>query len=315
MAGERACAASGRRRIVLPLRTVAPRVISAAMTPINSVPPLRFLASLVVLLPLLSACGGSKDDNANATTTVAPVEDLYNNGIDALNARRYETATDQFNLVEQNYPYSSWAVNAQLMQGYTQYLRNNYTDAIATLDRFIQLHPAHRDVAYAYYLRALCYYEQIADIQRDQRGTELAMNALQEVVNRFPDSAYARDARLKIDLCRDHLAGKEMEIGRWYESQHLYELAIGRFQRVVDDYQTTNHVPEALHRLTEIYLLLGLRDQARKTASVLAYNYPGSSWYEDSYSDLFDNGLVQQPGPPRKPDDRGFLSRAWHSVF
>ena len=238
----------------------------------------------------------------------APVEDLYNNGVDALNARRFGSATDQFNLVEQNYPYSSWAVNAQLMQGYTQYLQNHYTDAIGTLDRFIQLHPAHRDVAYAYYLRALCYYEQIADIQRDQRGTELAMNALQEVVNRFPDSSYARDARLKIDLCRDHLAGKEMEIGRWYESQHLYEAAIGRFQRVVDDYQTTNHVPEALHRLTEIYLILGLRDQAQKTASVLGYNYPGSQWYEDSYNNLFDNGLVQQPGPPRPQDDRGFFS-------
>ena len=195
---------------------------------------------------------------------VAPVEDLYNNGIDALNAQRYDSATDQFNLVEQNYPYSSWAVNAQLMQGYTQYLQNHYTDAITTLDRFIQLHPTHRDVGYAYYLRALCYYEQIADIQRDQRGTELAMTALQEVVNRFPDSSYARDARLKIDLCRDHLAGKEMEIGRWYQTQHLYEAAIGRFQRVVDDYQTTNHVPEALHRLTEIYLILGLRDQARE---------------------------------------------------
>ena len=116
----------------------------------------------------------------------APVEDLYNNGVDALNARRFASATDQFNLVEQNYPYSTWAVNAQLMQGYTQYLQNHYTDAIGTLDRFIQLHPTHRDVAYAYYLRALCYYEQIADIQRDQRGTELAMNALQEVVNRFP---------------------------------------------------------------------------------------------------------------------------------
>ena len=122
------------------------------------------------------------------------------------------------------------------------------------------------------------------------------MEALQEVVNRFPDSAYARDARLKIDLCRDHLAGKEMEIGRWYEGQHLYEAAIGRFQRVVDDYQTTNHVPEALHRLTEIYLILGLRDQARKTASVLGYNYPGSVWYEDSYNNLYDSGLVQQPG-------------------
>lgn len=284
------------------------------MTPIHSSRRWRFAIPLIVLLPLLAGCGGKKDEDTSSTATVLPVEDLYNNGIDALNAQRYETATDQFNAVEQNYPYSSWAVNAQLMQGYTQYLRNKYTDAIGTLDRFIQLHPAHRDVAYAYYLRALSYYEQIADIQRDQRGTELAANALQEVVNRFPDSAYARDARLKIDLCRDHLAGKEMEIGRWYEKQHLYEAAIGRFQRVVDDYQTTNHVPEALHRLTEIYLLLGLRDQARRTASVLGYNYPGSEWYVDSYSNLYDNGLVQQPGP-RAPDQRGFFSRTWHSIF
>ena len=282
----------------------------------HSIPLRRFALGLIALLPMLGGCGSSKDDTATSgSSTVAPVEDLYNNGIDALNARRFASATDQFDAVEQNYPYSSWAVNAQLMQGYTQYLRNNYTDAIAQLDRFIQLHPAHRDIAYAYYLRALCYYEQIADIARDQRGTQIAMDALQEVVNRFPDSAYGRDARLKIDLCRDHLAGKEMEIGRWYENQHLYEAAIGRFQRVVDDYQTTNHVPEALHRLTEIYLVLGLRDQARQTASVLAYNYPGSSWYEDSYNDLFDSGLVQQPGPPRKPDERGFFSRAWHSIF
>jgi outer membrane protein assembly factor BamD len=270
---------------------------------------------LPTLLALLAGCGSSKDDSSASTKQVAPVEDLYNNGVDALNAQRYETATDQFNLVEQNYPYSSWAVNAQLMQGYTQYLRNKYTDAISTLDRFIQLHPTHRDIAYAYYLRALCYYEQIADIQRDQRGTEQAMNALQEVVNRFPDSSYARDARLKIDLCRDHLAGKEMEIGRWYESQHLYEAAIGRFQRVVDDYQTTNHVPEALLRLTEVYLKLGLKDEAKRTAAVLGYNYPGSGWYEESYADLFDNGLVQQPGPPHPPDSRGFFARAWDSIF
>ena len=156
----------------------------------------RFALGLVVILPVLSGCGSSKDDEAKQNAPVAPVEDLYNNGVDAMNARRFASATDQFNLVEQNYPYSTWAVNAQLMQGYTQYLQNHYTDALGTLDRFIQLHPTHRDVAYAYYLRALCYYEQIADIQRDQRGTDLAMNALQEVVNRFPDSAYARDARL-----------------------------------------------------------------------------------------------------------------------
>jgi len=265
-------------------------------------------------LLVLTACGGGGSEEAK-NLPVGPVEQLYNNGVDALNARRYSTASEQFAAVEQNYPYSSWAVNAQLMSGYTSYLQNKYTDALATLDRFIQLHPAHRDIAYAYYLRALCYYEQIADIQRDQRGTEEAMNALQDVVNRFPGTAYARDASLKVDLCRDHLAGKEMEIGRFYQKQHLYEAAIGRYQRVVDNYQTTNHVPEALHRLTEIYLVLGLPSEARKTASVLGYNYPGSPWYEDSYTQLVSVGAagngVTRPAEPT----RGFFSRAWHAVF
>jgi outer membrane protein assembly factor BamD len=275
----------------------------------------RPLLAMVALLPLLSACGGNKDEDTADTGPVAPVEELYNNGVDALNARRFSSAGDQFASVEQNYPYSTWAVNAQLMQGYSQYLQNHYTEAIGILDRFIQLHPAHRDIAYAYYLRALCYYEQIADIQRDQKGTEQAMNALQDVVNRFPDSVYARDARLKVDLCRDHLAGKEMDIGRWYQRQHLYEAAVGRFQRVVDDFQTTNHVPEALHRLTEIYLILGLRDQAKRTAAVLGYNYPGSEWYEDSYAQLAEDGIAQPASRQGQPSGRGFFSRAWHSIF
>jgi outer membrane protein assembly factor BamD len=269
-----------------------------------------------LLLPLLSACGSSSSKSTGAVAT-GPVDQLYNNGVDALNARRFATADDQFNAVQQNYPYSPWAVNAQLMSGYSAYLQNKYTDAIGTLDRFIQLHPAHRDVAYAYYLRALCYYEQIADIQRDQKGTEQAMNALREVVNRFPDTAYARDSKLKIDLCVDHLAGKEMEVGRFYQKQHLYEAAIGRYQRVVDDFQTTNHVPEALARLTEVYLALGLKDQARKTAAVLGYNYPGSEWYSDSYRQLVDDGLAHGNGqvPADEPPPRGFFSRAWHAVF
>jgi outer membrane protein assembly factor BamD len=270
---------------------------------------------ITVLLPLLSGCGSS--DEKSTTTAVGPVDTLYNNGVDALNARRFATADDQFNAVEQNYPYSSWAVNAQLMSGYSAYLQNKYTDAIGTLDRFIQLHPAHRDIAYAYYLRALCYYEQIADIQRDQKGTEQAMNALREVVTRFPDSSYARDAKLKIDLCVDHLAGKEMEIGRYYQKQHLYEAAIGRFQRVVDDFQTTNHVPEALARLTEIYLALGLKDQARQTAAVLGYNYPGNEWYSDTFAQLVDDGIAHPSGKSEsgEPEGRGFFSRAWHVVF
>jgi len=286
-----------------------------AAPPKFAVPALAMTA--VMALPLLLAgCGSDNDALANAGSQ--PVEQLYNNGLDALRDKRYVTANTQFDLVQQNYPYSSWAANAQLMEGYSDYLQNKYTDAIGILDRFIQLHPTHRDIAYAYYLRALSYYEQIADIERDQHGTEQAMAALQEVVNRFPDSAYARDARLKIDLCRDHLAGKEMEIGRWYENQHLYTAAIGRFQRVVDNYQTTNHVPEALSRLTEIYLILGMKDEARRTAAVLGYNYPGNSWYEDSYNQLFDDGLV--PNAAHSPStvtegQQGFFGRIWHSIF
>jgi outer membrane protein assembly factor BamD len=259
--------------------------------------------------------GKSEDLGQKEDLSKVPVEELYNRGVDALGSSRDKVAVTQFDLVQQNYPYSSWAVNAQLMEGYADYRQSKYTDAIGTLDRFIQLHPAQKDIGYAYYLRALCYYEQIADTQRDQKGTADAMGALQEVVNRFPDSSYARDARLKIDLARDHLAGKEMEVGRWYEDQHLYAAAIGRFQHVVDDYQTTNHVPEALHRLTEIYLKLGLVDQAKKTAAVLGHNYPGSEWYEASYDQLAADGQVQAvPGeaPPPKP---GLLARTIGSIF
>ena len=288
-------------------------------------PAPRLLPVLLALTLLLGGCGTlnsilpwsgkSEDVQEKVDYTKIPPEQIYNNGVDALGAQRYVAANTQFDAVEQYYPYSSWAVNAQLMQGYTQYEQNHYTEAIGTLDRFIQLHPAHRDIAYAYYLRALSYYEQIADIQRDQKGTELAMNALQDVVNRFPDSAYARDSRLKIDLARDHLAGKEMEVGRWYEQQHLYGAAIGRFQRVVDDYQTTNHVPEALHRLTEIYLLLGLRDQAKKTAAVLGYNYPGNPWYEDSYNQLLDDKLLATGERSKPKEAPGIFARAWDTIF
>jgi outer membrane protein assembly factor BamD len=286
--------------------------------------PIRIrVGALICLLVagLLGACGATPSNRADGTVdtgtvdpSTVPVETMYNNGVDAMTGKRYAVAATQFDLVQQVYPYSSWATNALLMQGYSEYLQNKYTDAIGTLDRFIQLHPTHHDVAYAYYLRSLCYYEQIADIQRDQKGTDQAMTALQDVVTRFPASAYARDAALKIDLCRDHLAGKEMEVGRWYENQHLYAAAIGRFQRVVDDYQTTNHVPEALHRLTEIYLLLGLPDEAKKTASVLGHNYPGSVWYEDSWNQLvLDNEVKGQT--IGQADNGGFFSRNFGWLF
>ncbi len=257
-----------------------------------------------------------EDDTPKVNLADEPPDLLYTNGIDALDKEHYATSVKHFDAIQQNYPYSSWASNAQLMEGYAEYRRQNYAEAISQLDRYIALHPASKDVSYAYYLRALSFYEQIADIARDQKGTTDALAALQEVVNRFPDSAYGRDARLKIDLCRDHLAGKEMAIGRYYEGQHFYAAAIGRFQRVVDDFQTTNHTPEALSRLTEIYLKLGLMAEAKRTASVLAYNYPGSPWYQNSWNDLVQVGAVQgQPvvnGVPQKP---GFFSRAVGWVF
>ncbi len=282
-------------------------------------------AALAVFL-LLGGCAtirsvlpwtSSKDDDDAPKVSLGDEspELLYSNGIDALRKGSYGTAVKHFEAIQQNYPYSPWATNAQLMEGYTEYRRNGYTEAVSQLDRFIQLHPSSKDVAYAYYLRALCYYEQIADISRDQKGTSDAMVALQEVVTRFPDSAYARDARLKIDLCRDHLAGKEMAIGRYYEKQHLYAAAIGRYQRVVDDYQTTNHTPEALARLTEIYLKLGLIGEAKRTASVLNYNYPGSPWYQAAWNELVETDQVAGHTAPAKGTHRGFFARTVGAVF
>lgn len=289
--------------------------------------PAALLAILLLLAPLLPGCqtlrsalpwSTSKDDDDQPALHLEdePPDLLYSNGVDALRKDSYSTAVKHFEAIQQNYPYSPWAMNAQLMEGYTEYRRNNYTEAVGQLDRFIQLHPTSKDVAYAYYLRSLCFYEQIADISRDQKGTQDALSALQEVVNRFPDSAYARDARLKIDLCRDHLAGKEMLIGRYYENQHLYAAAIGRFQHVVDEYQTTNHTPEALARLTEIYLKLGMVGEARRTASVLAYNYPGNSWYETSWNQLVSvdavkGGTSHANGTPQP----GVFGRAFGWIF
>ena len=280
---------------------------------------LKNLSLALLLAAPLAGCGVAGWDGRMASLfearspTTALVdrspESLYAAGIEALQQRRFPQAVELFDTLEREHPYSTWATNAKIMSAYGDYMRNRYTESIGTLDRFIQLHPAHRDIAYAYYLRALSHYEQIADAQRDQRGTEQAMVALQDVVNRFPDTAYARDARLKIDLARDHMAGKEMNVGRFYQRQGLHGAAIGRFRRVVEDYQTTNHVPEALHRLTEISLSLGLTDEARKTASVLGHNFPGSPWYQDSYA------LLVEGAPAADPPRAGLFRRAWNAVF
>jgi outer membrane protein assembly factor BamD len=247
------------------------------------------LACAVLLLLGQTACHHVKqsDDVDNLS-----VEALYNLAVDMMVQKHYSRAAELFDKVDANYPYSVWATKAELMEGFANYQNSDYDAAVAALDNFVALHPGNRDTPYAYYLKAICYYEQITDIGRDQQATQDAQKALQDVINRFPDTEYARDARIKLSLTRDHLAGKEMEIGRYYERHGLYIAAIGRYKNVVDNYQTTTHVPEALARLVESYIAVGLPDEARKNAAVLGYNYPDSSWYADSYSLLVHNHLV-----------------------
>lgn len=272
--------------------------------------PAPRLALAALGLALATAACSSGDNAADPLISRdRPVEQIYNEAVDAQQAGNNARAVALYQEVERQHPYSSWATSAKLMAAYNEYMRGRYTEAIGMLDRFINLHPAHRDIPYAYYLRAMSYYEQIADVERDQRLTQQAMGSLQDLINRFPDSPYARDARLKIDLARDHLAGKEMMIGRYYQHRNLYAAAVNRFRRVVDEFDTTNHVPEALHRLVEVYLALGLPQEARKAAAVLGHNYPGSPWYQDSYALLTPGAQPADAGRP------GMFSRWWSSVF
>lgn len=243
-------------------------------------------AVVVAGLLLIAGCSSSEE-----TYTDKPVDVLYNQAMDDLEAGDDKKAAKLFDEVERQHPYSSWATRAQLMAAYAHYRANEYDDAVAAADRYIELHPANPDVPYAYYLKGLSYYERISDIHRDQEMTEQAKKVFEDIVTRFPNSEYARDARLKIDLANDHLAGKEMVIGRYYLTRGFYLAAINRFRTVIDRYQTTTHTPEALLRLTEAYTALGIDDEARKTAAVLGYNFPQSDWYADAYK------LVRKTSP------------------
>lgn len=251
--------------------------------------------------PSAASSSEINEDAAKAAAKQKPVEEIYNKAASQLDRRMYIEAARGFEDVDREYPYSQWATKAQLMAGYAYYKNLRYDEAIVALDRFIELHPSDENISYAWYLKALCYYEQITDVRRDQRMTELALENLRQVVNRFPDSKYAKDASLKVDLTMDHLAGKEMEIGRYYLYRKQYQAAINRFERVVNEYQTTTHVPEALHRITEAYLALGITDEARKTAAVLGYNFPNSSWYKDSYKLFGGEPNTTEPPPKEQP--------------
>lgn len=259
----------------------------------------------LILLLLIAACSSDK----TSEYVERPVEELYNQALADLNSESYAAAAQGFDEVERQHPYSVWSTKAQVMSAFAYYQSNQYDQAILAAERFIELHPGNKDVSYAYYLVAISYYEQITGVERDQKVTRQALNALQNLVRRFPNSEYARDARLKIDLAKDHLAGKEMAIGRYYQGQQYLIGAINRYRLVIEQYQTTTHVPEALHRLTEAYLALGITDEAQTAAAVLGYNYPGSEWYEDSYALLDANYLK-----PEANDD-SWIVKAWKTIF
>ena len=237
---------------------------------------------LAATVTTLSACAGSTEGK-DVAYVARDVESLYSEAQRRLDKGNTLVAAALFDEVERQHPYSPWARRAQLMSAFSYYIARDYNKAIQNAQRFLSIHPGNKDAPYAYYLIALSYYEQISDVNRDQKITEQAQTALREVNRRFPQTEYAADARLKLDLVSDHLAGKEMEIGRHYERMGMWLAADMRFRNVIEKFDTTSHTPEALYRLTESSLALGIPEEAMKYAAVLGANYPGSKWYEKAY--------------------------------
>jgi outer membrane protein assembly factor BamD len=254
--------------------------------------------SRLTSLPLLIVAGalalGACQSSGRKTELAyveRPVEQLYNQAASQLDARKYPNAILLFEEVERQHPYSEWARKSMVMSAYASYKTRDYTTAIAAAERYLALHPGGSEAEYAYYLIALCHFDQIVDVGRDQAITERARTALNDIIRRFPESEYAKDARVKLDMVNDQLAGKEMTVGRWYLRSNQTLSAVNRFRNVVENFQTTNHTPEALHRLVESYLTLGLKDQALAAGATLGHNYPDSDWYRMSYRLLTNEGV------------------------
>jgi outer membrane protein assembly factor BamD len=252
---------------------------------------LALLAAATAAMALTAGCGGRGGKLKDTAFVARDVDTLYAAAKDRLDRGDPKVAAALFDEVERQHPYSPWARRAQLMSAFSYYVSADYNKSVQSAQRFLSIHPGNKDAPYAYYLISLCYYEQISDVTRDQKITQQALTALNEVVRRYPATRYASDARVKIDLVNDHLAGKEMEIGRFYQRSGRWLAAAARFRVVVDKYQTTSHTAEALYRLTETYLVLGVPDEAQKSAAVLGVNYPGNEWYKKAYA------LMQKHAP------------------
>ena len=262
----------------------------------------------------LGACSSLDIDNPFESAAPQPkigevsAEQLYGQALATINSGSSKEAAKQFEDVERQHPYSTWARRSMLMSAYAHYERNSYDDSVNASKRFLALYPGHDDAPYAYYLIALSYYEQISDVGRDQAMTKKALAALEDLIRRYPYSDYSKDAEQKAILARDHLAGKEMKVGIYYLDKKAYVAAINRFKVVVSKYQRTSHAPEALLRLTESYFALGIRSEAQTAAAILGHNFPDTKWYDDAYV------LLKSEGIEPRENKGSWLSRTWKSI-
>jgi outer membrane protein assembly factor BamD len=264
------------------------------------------LVALALTLAALPACSffGKED-----VIPDDPADKLYNEGLYLMNNKRdYKQAARRFEEVDRQHPYSEWARKALLMSAYAHYEGSAYEESVTAAKRYVTLHPGSPDAAYAQYLIASSYFDQIPDVTRDQQRTEKAMQALDEVVRKYPNSEYAAAAKRKLEIARDQLAGREMETARFYQKKRDYIAAINRFKVVITQYQTTRHVEEALMRLTEMYMALGIVNEAQTAAAVLGHNFPDSQWYKDAYR------LVKGGGLEPYEDQGSWISRAFKKV-
>lgn len=262
--------------------------------------------AFVVLLGIaISGCSlfNRGGDEEYAIIEEEPADRLYNEGLALLNDRSFRAAAEKFDEVDRVHPYSEWARRSLLMSAYAHFEGGRYSEAIRSARRYITLHPGSSDAAYAQYLIGESHYRQIPQVSRDQDHSEKAAVAFRELIEKYPDSEYAVAAREKLNVSRDQVAGKEMEVGRYYLGQRRYLAAINRFRNVVTDHQETRHVEEALHRLTESYYALGLVSEAQTAAAVLGHNFPDSAWYQDSYT------LLQRGGYEPQESEESWISR------
>ena len=275
-------------------------------TPRARLPLGRFLAMALLAIPLAACSLFSKDDQLGPDE---PAEKLYNEGVFLLNQKQeYKSAAKKFEEVERQHPYSEWARRSLIMTAYARYEGREYDDAVNAARRYVTLHPSSGDAAYAQFLIGSAYYDQIPDVSRDQARAEKAIAALDEVTRKFPNTEYAVAAKRKIAMARDQLAGKEMAVARYYMEKKDFTGGINRFKIVVTQYQTTRHVEEALMRLAEAYMALGIVGETQTAAAVLGHNFPDSRWYADAYR------LVKSGGFEPAEDKGSWISRAFRKI-